>query len=71
LFYGISNGAGSEGKRKKKMQKAKNKKPVNSQPECRTVGVFYRDNNGGVISGGYRTFLEVTPSPKKRARQCT
>jgi len=68
LCYGISKGAGSEGKRKKKMQKAKNRKPVDSQPEYRTVGVFYQDKNGGVITGGYRTFLEVTPSPKKRAR---
>jgi len=50
------------------MQKAKNRKPVDSQPEYRTVGVFYQDKNGGVITGGYRTFLEVTPSPKKRAR---
>jgi len=50
------------------MQKTKNKKPVDSQPEYRTVGVFYRDKNGRVITGGYRTFLEVTPSPKMRAR---
>lgn len=49
-------------------KKTENKRQVTGQPEYRTIAILYRDKNGGLVSGCYRTVLEVTRLSKRKVK---